>query len=273
MNLLWLPLFFFVAVCLSLILGRPIASKLSIIKAQLAAYRRGDYLGQLKIVEGLRTNGSEPPHYLFFHGTACFALGRLEEAEQAIRRSLSMETNRTLKVICRDELGLVLMERGNWDEAAACFRDCIAASPGRGGGHRAMAELLLRRGERNAEALDAARTAVGADRSRKAGAGKLGKEEHALNLSESLAFLAWALARNSGDPGEVENALTEAFALCGETTKPVLARLHFCAGHAYAILGNTAKSTRHFQCATEIDPVGNYGRLAQAAVSTVTPFV
>ncbi len=140
------------------------------------------------------------------------------------------------------------------------------ASPNRGGGHRARAELLLRRGERNEAALDAARLAVAADRAGKVPRGKLGQDSHNLNLSESLAFLAWALARNQADPGEVESALNEAFALCGESTKPVLAGLHFCAGQACTALGNLAGSSRHFQFPIDTDPIGNYGRLAEAAI-------
>lgn len=182
-----------------------------------------------------------------------------------------METRPVRKTICRDQLGLVLLEQGRWDEAAACFRECIAESPGRGGGHRGMAEVLLRQGETNAAALDAARSAVRADRAAEVAPGNLGKETHNYNLSESLAFFAWALARNSPDSGEVEGALHEAFALCGETTKPILARLHFCAGHAYAALGNAAESARHFHLATAVDPIGNYGRRARAAAASARP--
>jgi hypothetical protein len=80
-----------------------------------------------------------------------------------------------------------------------------------------------------------------------------------------LAFFAWALAENQGGDAEVEGALKEAFALCDRDTKPVLAELYFCAGHAYALLGNAAESSRHFKFAAEMDPAGNYGRLSQAA--------
>ncbi|HEY1220756.1 MAG TPA: hypothetical protein VGF03_17575 [Bryobacteraceae bacterium] len=268
-TFVWLCRIVFLAFLL--FVGWRVVRKLRVLRAQLAAYRRGDYREQLKIVEGFRTKKSEPPHYLFFHGSACFQLGRLEEAERALRRSLSMETNAALRTLCRDELGLLLMEQGRWDEAAACFRTCMVEAPNRGGGHRAMAELLLRHGEQYAAALHEARAAVAADRSKKAGHGKLAKEDYAYNLSESLAFLAWALARNSADPDEVKSALNEAFALCGETAKPILARLHFCAGNACAVLGNTAESSRHFERATEVDPHGNYGRLARAAVAAVNP--
>jgi tetratricopeptide (TPR) repeat protein len=255
----------FLGACLLSVQWMP--RRLSVVQAQLPAYRRGDYQAQLKIIEVFRIGGSDPAVCLFLHGAACFQLGRLGEAEQALRRSMSMETNPALSVICQDQLGHVLMEQGRWDEAAACFRDCNLESPKRAGGHRAIAECLLRRSERNEAALDAARLAVATDRAKKS-RGKLGDEERAIGLSESLAFLAWALAKNRADPAKVESALKEAFALCGETTKPVLAELHFCAGHAYADLGNTNDSIRHFKCATEIDPIGNYGRLSQPLGAT-----
>jgi tetratricopeptide (TPR) repeat protein len=267
---LLLPLLILLAfVCL--LAGWGIVRKLRVLRAQLAAYRKGDYLGQLEIIEGFRTRESEPSDYLFFRGSALLELGRLEEAERALRRSLSMETNPALRIVARDELGLVLMEQGRWDEAAACFQACIAENPARGGGHRGMAEVLLRQGEQRAAALDAARLAVGADRAAKVARGWLGKEEHDDSLSESLAFLAWALARNSADRTEVESAQNEAFALCERNTKPILARLHFCAGHAYAILGDVSESARHFRSACELDPLGNYGRLARSAGATAGP--
>ncbi len=245
-----------------------VVRELGIIRDQLAAYRRGDYEAQLKIVEGLRVKGSEPPGYLFFRGSACFQLGRLEEAEQAIRRSLAIETNAALKTVCRDELGRVLMAQGRWEEAADCFRECIAEAPGRGCGYRAMAEMLLRRGGRSAAALDAARSAVAADR---AASGKLGKEERDINLGESLAVLAWALAENQSPGGEIGSAIEEAFALCGDSAKPILAELHYCAGHVRAVLGDTAASARHFQSATEIDTAGYYGSLSRQARQTSGP--
>ena len=258
-----------VGLALRLFVGRGRARKLRAMQAQLEAYRRGDYLEQLKIIDGFKTKGSAPPIFLFFRGAACLKLGRLEEAEQLIRRSMPMETKPALRTLYRCQLGLVLVEQERWDQAAGCFRKCIAEAPNRSEGHLGIAESLLRQGEQSGEALDEARKAVAAERSEKVGLGKFAKEVHDHNLGESLAFLAWALARNSDDPDEVKNVLNEAFALCGEDTKPVLARVNFCAGQAYAVLGNTAESVRHFERAAGADPHGNYGRLARAAAATV----
>ena len=240
-----------------------------VLQEQLAAYRRADYQGQLRIIEGLRVKGSEPTYYLFFRGTAFFELGRLPEAEKLLRRSLSAETEPAQKILCMDQIGRVLMEQERWDDAAACFQQCIAGAPQRGGCHRAMAELLLRREKQPEAALEAARAALAAERAQRPSRDPLGKETHRNNLSESLAVYAWALATNHGDPAEAEAALKEALALCPETTKPIATEIHFCAGHAYALLGNAAESQGQFKRATEIDPAGNYGRLCQAMMSTV----
>ena len=247
---------------------RRIAIRLRTLKAQLAAYRRGDYEGQLKAIEAFRVGKSEPGHYLFFRGSACYQLGRLQEAEQALRRSLAMETDAQLRTCCRDELGRVLMAQDQWDNAEACFRQCIAEWPKRGGGHRAIAELLLRRGAQQQAALSAARQAEADDRAASAGVSKLGKEDRNINLSESLAVLAWALAANGAGAEALEPVLKEAFELCPETTIPIRVELHYFAGHAYAALGNQSESQRHLHRALEVDPIGNYGRLGGAALAT-----
>jgi hypothetical protein len=61
--------------------------------------------------------------------------------------------------------------------------------------------------------------------------------------------------------------LTEAFALCGTKTKPILAQLHYHAGRTHSALKNAEKSRAHFRQATEIDPQGIFGRLARAMLS------
>jgi tetratricopeptide (TPR) repeat protein len=168
-------------------------------------------------------------------------------------------------VLCRDQLGRVFLEQERWDEATACFQEVIAESPKRGGGHRSMAELLLRLGGQDAVALDSARAAEALDRAEPVHPAPGGQEVHNSNLSESLAVLAWALARNRAESSLVESALSEAFAMSNGLAKAIVAELHFFAGHAYAAREDTDESLRHFQSATETDPDGNYGRLARSA--------
>jgi tetratricopeptide (TPR) repeat protein len=265
MKFLW-PLALLVLFCFVLV-ARSVVRRQRILNAQIAAYCRGDYRRQLEIVEGFRLKNHEPADYLFFHASACLKLGRLAEAEQALQRSLSMEKTPLLRVIARDELGRVFMEQERWDDAETCFHECIAEAPKRGAGHRAIAELLLRRGGDAQAALTAARQAVDADRAAHQQRGNLAKLDHDTSLAESLAYFAWAAAMNRATAAEVEAALAEALSLCGQDTIPVLAELHYCAGHGYAGLGNMAESARHFQQAAQQDPDGNYGRLAHAEVS------
>jgi tetratricopeptide (TPR) repeat protein len=229
----------------------------------LAAYRRADYRAQLEEIEHFRIGKSEPAHYLFFRGMGCFELGRLIEAEKALRRSLAMERGRDQRNICRDQLGRVLMEQDRWDAAEALFRECISEIPRRGCSHRALAELLLRRGECDSEALEEAQAALIADRAAPVHRSDLGREDHKLNVSESLAVYAWALARNRGARAAVETTIIEALAIGPDAAKPVLSEIHFFAGQAYAAVDDAAESSRHFRCASDIDPDGNYGRLSR----------
>jgi tetratricopeptide (TPR) repeat protein len=235
-------------------------------QAILAAYRNGDYQMMLKLAEGLKTGDAETEYYLFVRGAALLQLGRLEQAESVLRRALSLPAKPEQKAMTRGVLAQVQMALEHWDAAEASLRQGLVDSK-RGDSHRALAELLLRRDGRPEAALEAARAALAADQTEKVFPGQLGKEAHCHNLGESLAFCAWALARNHGDAAEVEGMIRQAFMVCGEASKPVLTELHFCAGRAYALIGNSAESIRHFKTSVEIDPVGNYGRQSQSMLA------
>ena len=104
MNLQWVSVI--LAVACAIFMAQALLRKgrvLRILQAQLEAYRRGDYKGMLKIIEGFRVKGSEPSYYLYFRGVAFFELGRLPEAESALRRSLSKETDAGQKLLCREQ--------------------------------------------------------------------------------------------------------------------------------------------------------------------------
>ena len=230
-----------------------------VVMEQLAAYRRGDYEEQLRIVEGLRRNGEETPAYLFFHGKALYELGRLQEAEASIRKGQVLERDARMRAYSKDALGQVLLELGRYGEAIEAFESSLGDSSGRGCCHAEIATALLRRGGQPAEALRRARKAVEIDERARA----LTREIHDLNLSESLAALAWAVAAYSGDGAEVERLVGRSLALCPETTRPIRAEVLFHAGMAYAALGREEESARYFASAAETDPRGNFGRLAR----------
>jgi tetratricopeptide (TPR) repeat protein len=236
----FLAILFSTLLLMSPMLGRN-ARMLRVLKAVMDAHRRGDYQMQLKLAEGFRVNDSAPHPYLFYRGSAFYQLGRLYEADLALRRCLSVRANTNLRSVCLSQLGRVYMEQERWEDALERFQESIAAAPWRGSGHRATAELLLRQGVQPESALDFARKAVAADRSETVYLGKRGKAAHDCNVGESLAVFAWALAKNRGSRAEIEGALNQAFALCGENSRPVLASLHFWAGHAYSALGDAAR--------------------------------
>jgi len=231
-----------------------------VLAAQLAAYRSGDYEAQMRAAAPLRV--LKPRAYLFFRGSALLNLGRSQEAEACLRRSLLMEKKRRLKALCESQLGHVLLAQQRYADAIAWFGSSIADRPQRGGGYRGIAETLLRQGVQPAEALRQARQAAVLDEVNTAP----GAESRDINFSESLATLAWAEAVNSGAAAEVERLLSKAFTLCPETTVPVRAELHYLAGRAYAAQGKTDESAREFERAAKLDPHGNYGRSAKAAM-------
>jgi tetratricopeptide (TPR) repeat protein len=232
-----------------------------VLAAQLAAWRRGDYEGQMQAAAPLRV--WKPRAYLFLRGSGLFHLGRLQEAEACLLQSLLMEKNRRLKAVAESQLGHVLLAQQRYADAIAWFGSSIADWSQRGGGHRGIAETLLLQGVQPAEALRQARQAAELDEVNTA----LGAESRDISTAESLATLAWAEAVNSGsEAGEVERLLSKAFTLCPETTVPVRAKLHYLAGRAYAALGKTEESAREFERAAKLDPKGTYGRSAKAAM-------
>jgi hypothetical protein len=80
------------------------------------------------------------------------------------------------------------------------------------------------------------------------------KEALDTRLGEDLAVLAWAMAANSGDVGQVDGLVTEAFQLSSTKTKPILSQIHYHAGQAYEALNIPERARGHFRQAREIDP-------------------
>lgn len=241
---------------------RSISRQKRILKTQLEAYRRGDYRGQMKAVEGYRRKGPELAHYFFYRGSALAQLGQFDEAEDALRRSLAIKTDPRLTSICRSELGSLFLEAGKWDQAQECFRESIAETPDRSSPHRGIAELFLRRGMRPGDALTEAQTALALDRPQARSKGELAKLNYNTNLAESLALVAWAVAANEGAEAQVDKLVNEAVAVCDPNTKPVLAEIHYFSAMAWTALAKPAEAAIHFRQAADLDPEGTYGRLA-----------
>jgi tetratricopeptide (TPR) repeat protein len=209
-------------------------------------------------------DGTEPSDDLFFRGVACFELGRLREAEQALRQTLSQQTRPQFKVLCRNQLGRVLMEQDRWNESAPCFREALRNHP------RAAAVIapwprcccvpadrMTPRSIRHAKrwSWTARRPA-----SEKGRAGGLQLE------SQRIARVSRMGARQEPDrPRGIRERALGCIVSLVKLAVAIRAEIHFCAGHAYDTRGNSTQSVRHFERATEIALDGNYGRLSRSA--------
>ena len=230
-----------------------------------AAYCQGDYQKGMRLAENLKRGRLKTAAYWFYRGKMLYQLGQLSEAESCFRSGLGMESGARMKAVAREDLGKVQVEQKRYEEAMRSFEDSTQDCPDRGSGHRAIAEMWLRQGIREAEALNFALLAV--ETARTSRVPESGSQS--LDLAEALATLAWAVAVHSAETAEVERLVAEAFELCGEDDKPILAHLHYLVGAAYSVLGTIDardQSAHHFQEAAAADPEGNFGRLAKAAV-------
>jgi tetratricopeptide (TPR) repeat protein len=248
---------------------RNATQQMDAIHAVLGAYRKGDYAGALQAAESLKGNPDRAAAYFFFSGMMVMNLGRLQEAEQFLRRHLTLATDEKRTALAYSSLGQLLLEMQRYDEAVECFQTSLRHWPDRGSAHRDLAEACLRRGGHTADAVQWARLAVKEDRSRDdSGSSPEAQEVYNTNLAEDLATLAWAVAEDSRDRAEVDRLVGEAVTLLGPATSPA-AQVHCHSGRAYLALGNSRKSEHHFEEAARIDPNGLWGRTARAMTERV----
>jgi len=230
-------------------------------QAMMSAYRSGDYVTALDKTEGLRSGTEKTAPYYFFRGALLRQLGRLQEAEDALRESLFLERHSQQRALALNTLASVLLERQRFAESIAFYELASRAWPDRGASLRGIAEVLLHEGRDFAKALEMARRAVEIDRR----AEGLPKDLLNQRLGEDIAVLAWASATNGVDSEQVASMLAESIGLCEGSSVPTQAQLHYHAGSAYMALRKTNDSRRHFAKAAEIDPQGSFGRMARAA--------
>lgn len=237
------------------------------IQAVMEPYRRGDYEASLEATEGLRNDGEITSPYCYFRGSNLAHLGRLEEAEIWLRRSIAIrEETKEMRhlAISFSTLGHAMLQACRYDEAQKCFERSIRCFPARSSGYRSMAEMYLRRGTRPDEAVRFARLAIEKDRADRA----LSAEMRKLNLGENLATLAWATAVESHSGSEVSQLVVEAVASVGSTNVGSAAQVQYHSGFAFAELGDVQTSTAHYEEAAKLDPHGSWGRAAHAALQS-----
>jgi tetratricopeptide (TPR) repeat protein len=239
------------------------------IKAILDAYRKGDYAGALRAAEALKGNPALAASHFFFSGIMLMNLGRLQEAEQYLRRHLTVATDEKKTALAYSSLGHLLLEMQRYDEALECFETSLRHWPNRGSSHRDIAEASLRRGGHTSEAVKSAQLAVKEDRSKDNLAGSPEAQEvYNTNLAEDLSTLAWAIAEDSRERAQVDRLVDEAVTLLGPGTSPA-AQVHCHSGRAYLALSDSRKSEHHFEEAARIDPNGLWGRSARAMMDRV----
>ena len=224
------------------------------------AARRGDYDGALNIIRWTHFYNPSGIAALRLAGHMLLAAGRYREAEDALRRSLASSQAGESYGSALEFLGDALMEQGRYDEAMRSYEAALHAFPWRRRPYRGMAEMVLRRDQNPARALEYVEKAIDfADLSwqqRKANG----------NVNDDYwALKAWALAR-MGRGSEAAEAIGEALRFTNKNSLPDLAATHYRAGMAMRALGNVTSANEHFRLAVQFDPRGRRGTLANASL-------
>lgn len=224
------------------------------------AAKRGDYDDALNIIRWTNfynPSGIEP---LRMSGHMLVLAGRYREAEETLRRSLASSHARQSYGFALEYLGDALMEQGRYEEAMRSYEAALHAFPWRHRPYRGMAELLLRRGEKPAQALEYVENIVdfsGLSWWQRKGNGKLQDDYWGLK--------AWALAR-VGRTSEVAEAIENALKHTDKSAAPDMASTHYRAGMALQTLERESEANEHFNAAIKFDPHGRRGTLAKAAL-------
>jgi tetratricopeptide (TPR) repeat protein len=131
----------------------------------LYAYQCGDYQGACEAAQAIPAVGDPPsPESEFFRGAMMLAGGRPEESEAALRQYVSDATHPAGLAAADALLGELLMERGQYHEAAECLHASLRLAPDQSAPLRHLAVLTLRQGNEAATAVEFARQAVNLER-------------------------------------------------------------------------------------------------------------
>jgi tetratricopeptide (TPR) repeat protein len=250
---------------------------LQAINAVMEPYRRGDYEAALLGAESFRRGGQVTASYCFYRGSSLAHLGRLEEAEVWLRRNIVMRDGESLRgedatwskakkkrylAIAYSSLAHLMLQAGRFDEARECFETSIRHVPDRGSAYRGMAVLCLMRRDSPAEALRWIKLGIERDQTDPT----LSPQVRKLSLGEGIAVLAWATAAESRSASDVALWVTEAIKIVGNSDIGSTAQVHYHSGCAWAELGDLQASALQYQEAFRLDPQGESGRAARAAL-------
>jgi tetratricopeptide (TPR) repeat protein len=224
------------------------------------ALRRGDYDGALNIIRWSHFYNPAGINALRMSGHVLLAAGRYWEAEDTLRRSLASSQASESYGSALEFLGDALLEQGRYDEAMRSYEAALQAFPWRRRPYRGMAEMLLRRDQNPARALEYVEKIVDFS-----GLSWRQRKMNGRPQDDYWALKAWALAR-LGRGSEVAAAVEEAVKYTSKECFPDLACTHYRAGMAMQALGNPTAAREHFRLAVQFDPKGRRGTLANAAL-------
>jgi tetratricopeptide (TPR) repeat protein len=149
-----------------------------------------------------------------------------------------------------------LTEQNRYEEAIGNLEKAISLYPKASGAYNYLAEVYLRQGIQPERALELTEQAL--QRKRES------RQERWTNryrLSEMWANHAWAQAL-LGRQAEATESLARAFREADRGFKLAMAGLHYRAGQVMILQGNRMTAVEHLSRACQLDPQGNYGRLA-----------
>lgn len=253
----------------------------ALISAVTDLYRKGDFEAALQATEGLNVQGKEA-NYLYYRGDTLRELGRLDEAEEVLKRAVAVSEQEQMEVhgrtirdgvlrmkqlvrlfaFANQSLAGVYLLQGRYDDAIKALEVSLRERPNRGSAQRQLGEVYLRMGK-TAEALEWCQRAVETER-----AGPIeSRELHEMHLAEELATLAWAVAVARSDQSQVEKLVTEADQLAAHKPVMFFGRVNLHVGFAYEALGNPQEAIRRLTAAASSDTHGAAGRLATARLA------
>ncbi len=224
------------------------------------ALRRGDYDGALKVIRWSHFYNPSGIGAFRLSGHVLLAAGRYREADDTLRRSLASSQAGESYGSALEFLGDTLLEQGRYDEALRSYQAALQAFPWRRRPYRGMAEMLLRRDQNAARALDYVEKIVDFS-----GLTWRQKKLNGHPQDDYWALKAWALAR-LGRGSEVAAAIEGAVKNTSKKCSPDLACTHYRAGMAMQAVGNPTAAREHFRLAVQFDPKGRRGTLANAAL-------
>lgn len=220
---------------------------------------RGQYdvaLRRLNLVEHLGQRAT----VLFLKGTVLMFAGRDQEAEAALRESISREPSSFHKSLGLVNLGYTLLDRARYDEAREALEESIRLRPDGAVAYSSLAEVYLRQGIQPDKALGLVNRGIEYKCNSETQAGV---DPHILGYL--FANRAWALAL-LGRTEDAAEALDEARKYSNVKVKPGAAGVHYRIGRVLLALKQSAEAAQEFRQTRAIDPHGMYARLAEAAL-------